>query len=474
MSTEYALLSKPRNSSTLLWACISLFVLTAACGGRQLKSYHDPEMDFGMIETIAVLPFDNVTNDRASAARVRDVFSTMLQATAQFYVIPRGELSRALASMGARDPEAPTVDEVKKLGKMLGVDAIVTGLVREYGEARSGQARAAMIALSVQMTETQTGRIIWSASTTKGGIGFYERILGGGGEPMNIVTEDAVAELITSLFNPRGAVTEEAPGGEAGDGAETGAEGKRKKKQPLGPKLGPKKKDDSKAKAKPKAQPKPKPEDKGPIESLDDLPEDEGDFLPEEEVESGDDDDGDSEPEASAKPAAKPDRKTAAAPKAKASEPGATTNGNDDNDDNSARALALAKKLKAKSAAGKREESSGLSAKRERLSEPDKPNPARERAKPIQDALQKYRQAIQRCVQSELKAEGRASGRGVLSFSVDANGRVSNLAYREGKKERGGKLVTCLKRAAEKWRFPPATGKPYEVTVPVVIQSSRG
>jgi hypothetical protein len=52
----------------------------------------------------------------------------------------------------------------------------------------------------MQMIETQTGRVVWAASSTKGGITFGDRLLGGGGEPMNVVTEKAVDDIIDKLF----------------------------------------------------------------------------------------------------------------------------------------------------------------------------------------------------------------------------------------------------------------------------------
>jgi hypothetical protein len=54
--------------------------------------------------------------------------------------------------------------------------------------------------MSVQMQETATGKVVWSASTTKGGVGFGDRMLGGGGAPLNGVTEEAVDDLLNKLF----------------------------------------------------------------------------------------------------------------------------------------------------------------------------------------------------------------------------------------------------------------------------------
>jgi hypothetical protein len=90
---------------------------------------------------------------------------------------------------------------VINLGKVLNVQAVITGVLKEYGEVRSGNSSANVISLSVQMVETQTGKVVWSASSTQGGVGFGDRLLGGGGDPMNKVTEDAVGDLLNKLFH---------------------------------------------------------------------------------------------------------------------------------------------------------------------------------------------------------------------------------------------------------------------------------
>jgi hypothetical protein len=65
---------------------------------------------------------------------------------------------------------------------------------------RSGQSEANIVSLSLQMIETETGTVVWSGSSTQGGITLSDRMFGGGGEPMNKVTEKAVNDLLDQLF----------------------------------------------------------------------------------------------------------------------------------------------------------------------------------------------------------------------------------------------------------------------------------
>jgi len=101
---------------------------------------------------------------------------------------------------GIANPFAPTNEEVIKLGKMLKAQGIITGVIREYGDVRAGTASANVISLSVQLNEVDTGRIVSSVESTKGGIGLSERLFGGGGAPMNDVTQEAIRDVIKKLL----------------------------------------------------------------------------------------------------------------------------------------------------------------------------------------------------------------------------------------------------------------------------------
>lgn len=186
--------SMVRNIIILL-AVLSLLSCASSNG-----VYHDPNMDFGAVQTVAVMPFLNLSKDQQAAERVRDTFINSLLSTGALYVLPTGEVFRGISQAGILNPSVPSKDDVIKFGSLMKVDAVITGVVREYGEVRSGTTTANVISMSMQMMETQTGKVVWSASTTKGGIGITDRLLGGGGKPLNEVTVQAVNDIIDKLF----------------------------------------------------------------------------------------------------------------------------------------------------------------------------------------------------------------------------------------------------------------------------------
>jgi hypothetical protein len=181
---------------------LGLAILTSACAGRRGVdvTYHDPNMDFSLIRTVAVTPFENLTSNNHADEAVRDVFMTMLQATGSLYVIPPGEVARGISRASLRLPSQPSAEEVVQLAGIVDADVVILGTVREYGELRSGSSAAGVVSLSVRMLEAETGRVVWSASASAGGVSTSDRVFGGGGRPMDDVTRSAVDKLLDRLF----------------------------------------------------------------------------------------------------------------------------------------------------------------------------------------------------------------------------------------------------------------------------------
>ena len=179
---------------------ILFFLVACASQYRASENYHDPDVDFALLRTIAVMPFSNLTNDKLAGERVRNTFMNSLLSTGALYVIPAGEVARGISRAGIDNPWTPSGEEVSKLAAIVGADSVITGVVNEYGEVRSGAVTSNVISVSMQMIEKESRKVIWSASTTKGGISVWDRLFGGGGEPMEDVTQAAVDDIIKKLF----------------------------------------------------------------------------------------------------------------------------------------------------------------------------------------------------------------------------------------------------------------------------------
>jgi len=177
-----------------------LISLSSCASHSGPEVYHDANFDFGAVRIVAVIPFENLSKETLASSRVRDVFMNMLLSSGAIYVLPAGEVARGMTRAGIEKATALSAEDVIKLGGIVKANAVITGVVREYGEVRSSTTSANVVSLGLQMMETQTGRVVWTASSTRGGITTTDRLFGGGGRPMDDVTREAVLDVLNKLF----------------------------------------------------------------------------------------------------------------------------------------------------------------------------------------------------------------------------------------------------------------------------------
>lgn len=177
-----------------------IVIMVTACSGAVPETYHDANMDFSVLRSVAVMPFSNLSGQQLAGERVRNTFMSNLLATGVIYVIPAGEVARGIDRAGLTNPTAPSSEDVAKLAAIVRADAVITGVVKEYGSVRSGNTQANVVSVDVQMIEKESRKVVWSASTTKGGVSIWDRMFGGGGQPMNDVTKAAVDDIINKLL----------------------------------------------------------------------------------------------------------------------------------------------------------------------------------------------------------------------------------------------------------------------------------
>ena len=128
-----------RKFISLLSVVIALFPLVSCAGktrgfiekitslgSTKIDSYRDPNMDFGAVQTVAMLPLANLSKDQLASDRVRDVLIPLFLSTGAFYMLPPGEVARGIARAGITNPSSPSTEEVIRLGEVLKANAIMT------------------------------------------------------------------------------------------------------------------------------------------------------------------------------------------------------------------------------------------------------------------------------------------------------------------------------------------------------------
>lgn len=184
---------KRLHTYTLLFVAVAV----AGCGGP--TRYVNPRADLGGIKTVAVLPFDNVTNDKLCADRVQKIFVTELLNYGAFELVEPGQVIRTLRR-DSLEPNALTPDDIKRLGQALKADALFLGSVLEYDDGRAGGGAASpRVTLQLRLVDTQTATTLWSVSRKKGGASMGSRLFGIGGPPASVIAEDLIRDELAQL-----------------------------------------------------------------------------------------------------------------------------------------------------------------------------------------------------------------------------------------------------------------------------------
>jgi TolB-like protein len=178
---------------------IVLALLLAACGtASQQTRYLHKNADLGAIQKVAVLPFDNLTQERSAGDKVQKIFYLEVLSLDVFAVAEPGEVTKVLRAQGNADALGP--NELKKIGKDLGVDGLFVGTVVDFADAHTGSTPTPEVTVQLRLVETHTGETVWSTGQTRSGAGVSTRLFGIGGESLTQAARRIVrAELNTLL-----------------------------------------------------------------------------------------------------------------------------------------------------------------------------------------------------------------------------------------------------------------------------------
>jgi TolB-like protein len=192
----------PRLPMVLLLAGAPL-LLGGCSGTMKATEFTNPRFNFGFLQRVAVLPFENLTNDRQAGLRATRLTLTELLATGAVDVVEPGEVQAALVkAVGAASGRTfnPSKEQILALGQALDVQGLIMGSVTQSENLRSGTVPIPVVTLDMRMVETETGAIVWAVTQSEKGSTMSARILGTGGEPLAETTRECVRDALATLI----------------------------------------------------------------------------------------------------------------------------------------------------------------------------------------------------------------------------------------------------------------------------------
>jgi TolB-like protein len=171
------------------------------CAGRETAPFYiRQDYDFSYIKKVAVLPLDNLTNEKFAAEAVRQVVICELLSTGLVDVIVPGDADAVVDKLGLRSIKSLNAEQIKTIGNTLKVQAVVLGSVEKFGEMRIGNITAPEVTITLMMADTSSGSVIWSVTKTGGGASFMARHFGAKSESMSEAVLRVVREAIQTLY----------------------------------------------------------------------------------------------------------------------------------------------------------------------------------------------------------------------------------------------------------------------------------
>lgn len=147
-----------------------LLLLTAGCAKTALRPYTSSDFKAGKM---AILPFDNLSAAQGASKTMENLVLVEFLRLPIFTLVEPGEVAAALAEARVRLATSMPKATVIKLGKDLGVDLLMLGVVHEHEMKRftgaGGSGESPVVAISVRILETKTGNIVWAANINRAG-----------------------------------------------------------------------------------------------------------------------------------------------------------------------------------------------------------------------------------------------------------------------------------------------------------------
>ncbi|MBP2229631.1 TolB-like protein [Azospirillum agricola] len=184
-----------------LMAASALVVLAlAGCGtGRTTsRDFAQPGAALPAGSTVAVLPFENLTNYPSAGQIAADLVSTELYGLGLYRPVESSRVRNQLVAAKVDVEKLSDSSSAQAAGRTLGVDAVLVGSVSEYGY-QHGLREEPVVGLNARLVRSADGAVLWASSQSEAGRGYFSR------DSVNNVAQRVVSRMLDSLRAAGGA-----------------------------------------------------------------------------------------------------------------------------------------------------------------------------------------------------------------------------------------------------------------------------
>jgi TolB-like protein len=188
-----------KKKNPCLMLAFMVFFLYGCAAKSSTESFLRAEVDLGYIKTVAVLPFENFSDQALTAQRSRELVITQVLASGMFDIVDKGHVDSVLRTeaISAGVPIDPLT--LRRLGERLGVQGFILGSVDYAGTGQSGNSVYPELSLTLRLVDSESGLVIWQASGRGSGYSLWERLFGITAKDEFQVTLKLIRTLLATL-----------------------------------------------------------------------------------------------------------------------------------------------------------------------------------------------------------------------------------------------------------------------------------
>lgn len=192
-----------------LLALIIVSTLFSGCGTRGsagVKHYTRATANFQFIKKVAILPFNNLSDDKYAGEKIKNAIMIEILERGIFDVVELGEVNKVIADvfreLGFSEGELVSLDieTIQRISERLGTQALFIGTVESYGISRTSRTPHPVVSVSLRLVESKSGLTLWQAAHSKRGNSLLRSILGLDQKDEYMLSQEIAKQLLNTLF----------------------------------------------------------------------------------------------------------------------------------------------------------------------------------------------------------------------------------------------------------------------------------
>lgn len=181
----------------LLAVTVLVFV---GCGHTLERDYVESDSAIGEIKSVAVMPFENLTEFPDAGEIVAELFTTELYQSTHFKILGRNQAKRVMREKKVTPPQVIDRRFAQKIGKVLEVDGVFIGSVSEYWyrlekRKRRQAGEEPAVGINARLINVASGDVVWASSHSRSS----HDLITADRDHINRVAQIVVANMVDSL-----------------------------------------------------------------------------------------------------------------------------------------------------------------------------------------------------------------------------------------------------------------------------------